>query len=322
MPHTHASFDVHTLMLTFGQQLVTETLVMESTTPQGFSDAIAEGRRIYLGNLLYTAEAQDIEESLRASGFEDFEAVHVSLDAASGRNPGYCFVDFVSRESAERAIESLDATVGGRTLKVGPCKPKQSRSSTARWGSDNRSSNSTSTSYSNSTSQRWGSDQRVSSSSNFVDESVAEEFSKRVYVGGLSPSVDQALDTAEVSELFAGFNPVTISNRIKPHESTSSLPGNHHYCFVEFATKEEAQSAIDALNGKITESGPLKVSAAKPPPNKQRDQRSSSYNNTNNSRFGDRTRRAPRDQDSPQQSESSPAGSRSMASGNWRRKGD
>ncbi|KAG5978779.1 hypothetical protein E4U55_005954 [Claviceps digitariae] len=286
---------------------------MENTTSQGSSDAISEGRRIYLGNLLYTAESQDIEESLQASGFDDFEAVHISVDSASGRNPGYCFVDFVSRESAERALESLDASIGGRTLKVGPCKPKQPRSNTPRWGGDNRSSNS----YSNS--QRWGSDQRGSSSSNVVDDSVAEEFSKRVYVGGLGPSVDQVLDTAEVTEVFAGFSPVTISNRIKPHDSTGSLPGNHHYCFVDFATKEEAQSAIDTLNGKVTESGPIKVSAARPPPNRQQNQRfSSPYNN----RFGDRTRHAPREQDGPQQNEGSPAGSRSMASGNWRRKGD
>ncbi|KAG5912905.1 hypothetical protein E4U53_005103 [Claviceps sorghi] len=119
------------------------------------------------------------------------------------------------------------------------------------------------------------------------------------------------------SHLTNSFS-VTISNRIRPHESTSSLRGNHHYCFVDFSSKEEAQSAIEALNGKVTESGPIKVSAAKPPPNRQRDQRSSPYNN----RFGDRTRRGPQDQDGHRQGEASPAGSRSMASGNWRRKDD
>lgn len=285
-------------------------MAMESNT-QASSDALSEGRRIYLGNLLYTVEAREIEEGLRANGFEDFEKVQISVDPTSGRNPGYCFVDFVNREGAERALESLDATIGGRTLKVGPCKPKQNRTN-ARWGGDSRSS-----SY-----QRWGdegssprhggnSGHGQRSSSNY-EETVSEDVGKRVYVGGLAPSVDPALDSAEVTELFAGFNPVSISNRIKPHESTSALPGNHHYCFVEFNTKEEAQSAIDTLNGKETESGPLKVSVAKPPPNKQRDQRSSPYNN----RFGDRPRR----QDGPQ-GEGSPAGSRSMAAGNWRRQG-
>ncbi|KAG5915995.1 hypothetical protein E4U42_007855, partial [Claviceps africana] len=91
-------------------------MAMETTT-EGSSDPIAEGRRIYLGNLLYTAEAHDVEESLRASGFDDFEAVHITADASSGRNPGYCFVDFASRETADRALESLDATIGGRSLK-------------------------------------------------------------------------------------------------------------------------------------------------------------------------------------------------------------
>ncbi|KAG5953636.1 hypothetical protein E4U13_005900 [Claviceps humidiphila] len=305
-------------------------MAMESTTPQVTSAALSEGRRIYLGNLLYTAEAHDIEEAVRASGYEDFEAVHITVDATSGRNPGYCFVDFATRESADRALESLEISIGDRPLKVGPCKPKNLRTSTARWGSDNRSPSS----------PRWGSEEgastryvngrgqgeRASPPSNYVNEAVADEYSKRVYVGGLAPSVDQALDNVEMADIFAGFTPVKFSNRIKPHESASAVPGNHHYCFVDFSTKEEAQSAIDALNGKAIESGPLRVSAARPPPNKQRDQRASPYNNTNssnnnsNNRFGDRARRSPRDQDGPQQSEALPPGSRSMAAGNWRRK--
>ncbi|GAB0138481.1 poly(A) RNA binding protein [Epichloe bromicola] len=282
---------------------------------QGSSDALSECRRIYLGNLLYTVEAKEIEEGLRENGFGDFEAVQLSVDPVSGRNPGYCFVDFVNHDGAERALESLNATIRGRALKVGPCKPKQPRSN-ARWGSDGRSPSF----------QRWGDegasprhgstnghDRGQRTSSDHVEEAVGEDSGKRVYVGGLSPSVDQALDTAEVTELFAGFAPVTISNRIKPRESTSALPGNHHYCFVEFGTREEAQSAIDTLNGKVTESGPLRVSVAKPPSNKQRGQRSSPYNN----KFGHRPRRGPRDQDGPQ-ADSSPAGARSMASDNWR----
>ncbi|KAK2617005.1 hypothetical protein QQS21_000094 [Conoideocrella luteorostrata] len=292
------------------------------------SDALSEGRRIWLGNLLYTVSAQEVEEGLRDSGFDDFEAVHVNVDPVSERNPGYCFVDCASRESAERALESLNATIGGRTLKVGPCKPKQPRTNN-RWGSESRSSFS-----------RWGDrpagksadegpgprqggnngygyGQGPRGSSNPVDDAVSEDSGRRVYVGGLGPNVDQAEDSAEVTELFAGFKPLEISKRIKPHESTSSLPGNHHYCFVDFETKEEAQTAIDTLNGKVTESGPLKVSLAKPPPNKSRD-RASPFNNSN-SKFGDRPRRSPRDQDGPQV-EGSPAGSRSMASDNWRRK--
>ncbi|KAG6032765.1 hypothetical protein E4U41_007139 [Claviceps citrina] len=291
-------------------------MAMGSTSMHGSSDALSEGRRIYLGNLLYTVGSPEIEEALRAHDLDDFEAVHISVDAVSGRNPGYCFVDFAKREDAERALESLDASIGGRTLKVGPCKPKQPRTSAsgtgaARWGNDHRSPSS----------------QRASSSS-FVDESAAEDFGKRVYVGGLGPSVDQAVDAAEVTELFAGFTLGKIGNRIKPHDSTTALPGNHHYCFVELGTKEEAQSAIETLNGKATESGPLKVSAAKPPPAyKQREQRSGSYHNnsSNNNRFLDRSRRGPGNQDggpNHHQGEVSPAGSRSMASGNWRRKGD
>lgn len=49
-----------------------------------------------------------------------------------------------------------------------------------------------------------------------------------------------------------GADPVPrkyISKRITPHESTAAKPGNHHYCFVDFETAEEADAAMAATNG-------------------------------------------------------------------------
>ena len=53
-----------------------------------------------------------------------------------------------------------------------------------------------------------------------------------------------------------------IGKRITPHESTRLKPGNHHYCFVDFKTREEANSAMKALNGRSVTGGRLKVSLA------------------------------------------------------------
>lgn len=89
-------------------------------------DKIAAGMRIYLGNLLYHVKPDEIDDMLAANGFrEDVDSVHISIDAVSGRNPGYCFIDFKNPESARSALETLAGnTIRGRPVKVGPCKPK------------------------------------------------------------------------------------------------------------------------------------------------------------------------------------------------------
>ncbi|GAO16510.1 uncharacterized protein UV8b_07001 [Ustilaginoidea virens] len=302
----------------------------------GSSNALAEGRRIYLGNLLYTVKAEEVEDGLRDHGFDDFETVHMSVDAVSLRNPGYCFVDFASRDGAERALESLNATIAGRTLKVGPCKPKQPRANSNNYNS-NHNSNNNNNNNNNSSSNRWNSHEGRSGSQRWgngsgagahphphqrvaperYDDAVEEGNIRRVYVGGLAQQDDPDRNVEELTEIFADFKPTAFSKRITPHESTKSFPGNHHYCFVDFATSEEAQAAIDALNGKVVDDGAIKVSLARPPPNKARE-RSFQHNDRSG---GGRVRRNPREHEVPP-GEGSPAGSRSMASDNWRRRND
>lgn len=59
-----------------------------------------------------------------------------------------------------------------------------------------------------------------------------------------------------------------MGKRITPHESKRTTPGNHHYCFVDFESKEEASSAVEALNGKEIPGGQLKVSVSERVPQK------------------------------------------------------
>jgi RNA recognition motif-containing protein len=61
-----------------------------------------------------------------------------------------------------------------------------------------------------------------------------------------------------------------ISKRITPHEVTAAKPGNHHYCFVDFETAEEASAAMAATNGTSLPQygGRLRVSIANPIPSK------------------------------------------------------
>jgi RNA recognition motif-containing protein len=112
---------------------------------------------------------------------------------------------------------------------------------------------------------------------------------RRLYVGGLEKMIDQPQHVKEVMELFSDFTPCVgpsflishrafvndhectrsaIGKRVTPHESTRSRRGNHHYCFVDFETKEQANAAMTALNGRVILGGRLKVAVAAGIPDK------------------------------------------------------
>lgn len=64
-------------------------------------------RRIYLGNLRYTATAEDIRKHLDHHGLgQGAEAIFMTR-AAAGRNRGFCFVTFDSTDRAQEAMEQL-----------------------------------------------------------------------------------------------------------------------------------------------------------------------------------------------------------------------
>ncbi|KZZ92887.1 Nucleotide-binding, alpha-beta plait [Moelleriella libera RCEF 2490] len=270
------------------------------------ADAIAEGRRIYLGNLLYTVTRYEIQQSLREHGFTDFEAVHMAVDDATARNPGYCFVDFTTREGAERALESLRATIRGRILRVGPCKPRRGPSGYQQQQQQQHQQPPPQQQQQS----RWGISDRPSAAASSSFDGGDEASSRRLYVGGLGEALDEAHNTEELTQLLTGFKITSIGKRIAPHDSKASLPGTHHYCFVELETPEEAHAAIQALDGKDS----LRVSMARPPQNKTRSgYGSGSGSGGGSGRFGRRDFEG-----SP--AEQSPRGARSMASDNWRRR--
>ncbi|KAK4144420.1 uncharacterized protein C8A04DRAFT_11469 [Dichotomopilus funicola] len=233
-------------------------------------DALAEGRRIYLGNLLYSVQPGDVEDVLRQSGFADsFEKLHISIDSVSGRNPGYCFAEFTSREEADRALDSLPGiTIFDRPVKVGPCNPKTASSgpSQSRWGS-NRGEGRSDREYNPNYQRRseWKGSDRDSARSGQRDGEPGERNQRptdkaQLYIGGLGVTTDQAQHDAEIQDILAGYEYTTIGKRITPRAETRATPGNHHYCFVDFSTADEADRAMRELNGKEIEGGTLRVS--------------------------------------------------------------
>lgn len=180
------------------------------------SDSIAEGRRIYLGNLLYRVKPDEIEQVLADSGFAGkLEAIHISVDAVTGRNPGYCFLDFHAREDATAALEALGGTaIQGRPCKVGPCRPKGAEK---RWKSDDYKP----------TFQRWGDwtgprrsgfgrdggaplegvEQGPYGAMEHLDDVRRAGVAPRVFLGGIGKMINQGEHDREIRGYLEGFKP-------------------------------------------------------------------------------------------------------------------
>jgi RNA recognition motif-containing protein len=190
-----------------------------SETPQ--RDALAEGRRIYLGNLLYSVKPADVEDLMRQSGFDQsFEKLHISVDPVSGRNPGYCFVEFTTREEADRALDSLQgASLFHRPVKVGPCHPKsssQQREPGSRWGSSRGANGGGDYTP---TFQRWGDwkagespsgqqqgEQGPQGAMRHLDARSRRNPDKaQLYIGGLGKMISQEQHDSEMQEILSGF---------------------------------------------------------------------------------------------------------------------
>ncbi|KAI1754856.1 RNA-binding domain-containing protein [Xylaria castorea] len=219
----------------------------------GAAKAIAEGRRIYIGNLRYQAKPLDIEELLRANDLGHFINIHISIDSFTGRNPSYCFVEFPDADSAKSAMEILEGKeLLGREVKCRPCQPKGSGTggkpseAPSRWGQWSG--------------EKQGDDQ---SRPKHFDRYRQDQTGKRLYVGGLPRMHDQETNFAEMAELFKDFKLEAISKRVSAHESTRDQPGRHDYCFVDFSTPEEAKEAMESFNGVSFQGELIKVSAAK-----------------------------------------------------------
>jgi RNA recognition motif-containing protein len=83
------------------------------------------GRKLYVGNLPYSATETSLREAFSASGTVD--SVNLITDRDSGQSKGFGFVEMSSDREAQAAIQAMNgATLDGRQLKVSEAKPKGS----------------------------------------------------------------------------------------------------------------------------------------------------------------------------------------------------
>ena len=83
------------------------------------------GRKLYVGNLPYSASEQDLQDLFSQAGAVD--SVNVMRDMATGRARGFAFVEMGSDADAQKAIDQFNNTdFGGRNLTVNEARPKAS----------------------------------------------------------------------------------------------------------------------------------------------------------------------------------------------------
>ena len=91
------------------------------------------GRKLYVGNLPYSADQQSLTETFTQCGTVD--SVNVITDRDSGRSKGFAFIEMSSDGEAQKAIQELNGTdCDGRPMTVSEAKPQTKRSGGSRGG--------------------------------------------------------------------------------------------------------------------------------------------------------------------------------------------
>ena len=85
---------------------------------------------------------------------------------------------------------------------------------------------------------------------------------KKIYVGGLPYSVTDE----DLSNLFQSHGTVETANVVKDRDTYNS----RGFGFVEMGTQEEAEKAIQALNGTDLQGRTLTVNISRPKPNRDK----------------------------------------------------
>ena len=85
------------------------------------------GRKLYVGNLPYSASQESLTTEFGKCGTVD--SVNVIMDRDTGQSKGFAFVEMSSDGEAQRAIQQLNGTsVDGRNITVSEARPKAPRS--------------------------------------------------------------------------------------------------------------------------------------------------------------------------------------------------
>lgn len=85
------------------------------------------GKRLYVGNLPYSADEEEVRQLFEGGG-RTVEDVHLVTDRETGRAKGFGFVEFATDEMAREAMQALNGyDMKGRQLTVNEARERQDR---------------------------------------------------------------------------------------------------------------------------------------------------------------------------------------------------
>ena len=91
------------------------------------------GRKIYVGNLPFSASEETLNEMFGQFGTVD--SAKVITDRDTGRSKGFAFVEMSTDEEANEAINALNGKdCGGRAMTVNEAKPQAPRENRGGFG--------------------------------------------------------------------------------------------------------------------------------------------------------------------------------------------
>jgi RNA recognition motif-containing protein len=84
------------------------------------------GKKIYVGNLPFSTTSESLGEMF--SSFGEVHSSKVVMDRDTGRSKGFGFVEMISGDEADAAIEKLHGSdFGGRSLTVNEARPTEKK---------------------------------------------------------------------------------------------------------------------------------------------------------------------------------------------------
>lgn len=84
------------------------------------------GKKLYVGNLPYTATEEELQQAF--SRFGSVGSVKLITDRDTGRSKGFAFVEMTNDNEAADAISGLNGKdLGGRALTVSEARPQAPR---------------------------------------------------------------------------------------------------------------------------------------------------------------------------------------------------
>ncbi|KAK0585980.1 hypothetical protein LWI29_037264 [Acer saccharum] len=208
-----------------------------------------EEARLYVGNLPYTMTSSQLSEVFGEAG--RVLSAQIVYDRVTDRSRGFGFITMKSMEEAKEAIRLFDGSqIGGRTVKVNFPEVPRGGERTIKGPKIQRGG------------ERDVMEPRIQNSyRGYIDSP------HKIYAGNLG----WGLSSQGLRDVFAD-QPGLLSAKVIYERDSGRSRG---FGFVSFETAEDAESALNALNGVEVEGRPLRLNVAaerdsSPPPTMER----------------------------------------------------